>query len=352
MFERLEEGREGGEGRRAPVATPNDRRLCAQWSQLFGWSLFFVLLVAGSTVKEYYDVLAKAQEKPKAIHHPEERAGEAAAGVLTSFILGFVLIGSLFNLVPVEVAGRVEVAPVAIVEAAVRGGLVSTLVAMAAERLWTRVEGEGILRMAWGGFAEECAKLLAVVRLGCICGAPASSPRALCVCGIAAGACFMAVENMSYFEEVALFNKRSPQMQSSLQGLWGHPDQIEKYLRHLRIAVITRRLFLNPHPLLTGLAACRLGKAYETIHRLRSRCLTSFCSIILALLPSVLVHGFQDAAIYYCTGKYNPSFVGWILPCCTLLTMFLLWIEWRFATPPVSNGEGMSELAALAANEG
>ena len=61
-----------------------------------------------------------------------------------------------------------------------------------------------IPRLISHGGVEECAKLLAVMRLGCSCGAATKSPRALCLAGIAAGAGFMAIENMSYFEDAGL----------------------------------------------------------------------------------------------------------------------------------------------------
>jgi RsiW-degrading membrane proteinase PrsW (M82 family) len=106
------------------------------------------------------------------------------------------------------------------------------------------------------------------------------SPRALAMAGIAAGFGFMTCENIEYFTVV--FYSQAPVGDT--------------------MAMVLFRVFLNLHPLLTGLAAARLAREVYVGTSIKS---VTIGRVTRAIYPSILIHAAFDFGLMFSTT--NPD---------------------------------------------
>ena len=186
------------------------------------------------------------------------------------------------------------------------------------------------------GFAEEISKLLAVtaglvvvasrlpqdlvlvrqelhskcVRFWSVL---VESPRALAAAGIAAGFGFMMSENIEYFFMVFILADAGS-----------------------CAAMAAMRIFLNLHPMLTGLAAARLAKLIYTPQGVRT---VSVGKVASALWPSVTLHALFDFGLMFATSNPEDQFDTFFIVTSILIipTSFGMLVS-TYRSLPVSSG--------------
>ena len=221
-------------------------------------------------------------------------------------VAGFSMVGLCFASVRIWNASLKVLPSSLAVQFFLRAAVVSVLLAIAMESVQLKNFDPDFQSKTWvfpiaftAGFAEEVAKL-AVVLVGlCLTQLPAAlalssgtifhcvptsgcirfwsvlieSPRGLAMAGIAAGLGFMTSENLEYFATPFMFLPT---------------------LSCLVFAAL--RIFLNLHPLLTGLSAARLAHALWHPGGPRS---VSPGKVVRAILPSVGIHGMYDFGLMF-----------------------------------------------------
>jgi len=241
-----------------------------------------------------------------AIQNPGQRSFQAASGVaLSAFIACATILSWRF-------AGQVSITTALLAQFAFRGGTLAISVAVALEifgsiaLLMFGVE-TSLGHMMLVGFAEEGAKLLAVI-LGvhllaasleqpdtdCVLKAMrvlVESPRGLMLAGLAVGYGFMVVENAEYLISSASVPGQETVMPGSQRN-----ERVDGFaMQFFTFLTVAVRVFLNIHPWLAGISASRVAEVVFEQRQQKLRVLV--VDFLRAVWPCALVHAAYDLAV-------------------------------------------------------